>query len=409
MRWSMRLQAYGGTHPGQVRDHNEDAMLLDKSNGAYVVADGMGGANAGEVASRMVVEEIAHQARTMSRSLHKQSEDPERGRRWALHYLPQVIEQANRAVYAEAQRDRSRRGMGTTVVMLMPVGDEAYVCHVGDSRVYLLRDGELFQITEDHSLVTRLLRNGQITAAEAADHPRKNLITRCVGIQPEVEVDSLYLDLQPGDRFLLCSDGLSDMVPFERLQELALRFGGQQLVDAAIHEANLAGGLDNVTVVVVEVEQQAEEHPARLGVLERVEFLQDIFLFAQLGDQECIKVNRILYEQHHQARAEIIRKGSRGDEFYIVVAGQVAVCDGPVHLTSIGPGGHFGEFALLEDQPRSADVIAETDCTLLVIRRSDYLPLVASEPSLGVKIYQAFLKHLADRVRDLSARISRKS
>ena len=403
----MRQQAYGGTHPGQVRDHNEDALLLDKRNGAYVVADGMGGANAGEVASRMVVEEIARQARTMSKSLREQSEDPDQGRRWALHYLPQVIEQANRLIYAEAQHNRGRRGMGTTVVMLMPVGDEAYICHVGDSRVYLARDGELFQVTEDHSLVTRMLRNGQITAAEAANHPRKNLITRCVGIQPEVEVDSLYVDLQPGDRFLLCSDGLSDMLPFEQLQDLALRLSGQQLVEAAIHEANLAGGKDNITLVVVEVEQQAEEHPARLGMLKRVEFLQDIFLFAQLGDQECVKVNRILYEQNHPARAQVLRKGSRGDEFYIVVSGKVGIFDGQVHLTSIGPGGHFGEFALLEDQPRSADVYAETECTLLVIRRSDYLQLVATEPSVGVKVYQAFLKHLADRVRDLSARVSR--
>jgi len=403
----MLLNAYGSTHPGQVRDHNEDAMLLDKRNGAYVVADGMGGANAGEVASRMVVEEVARQARTLSVNLREQSEDPVRGRRWALHYLPQVIEQANRMIYDEARANRGRRGMGTTVVMLMPVGDEAYICHVGDSRVYLLRDGELFQVTEDHSLVTRMLRDGQITPEEAHNHPRKNLITRCVGIQPEVEVDSLYLDLQPGDRFVLCSDGLSDMLSHDQIEQLALRYSGQQLVDAAVQAANDAGGLDNITVVVVEVEQQKQDHPARMGKLQRVEFLQDIFLFAKLSDQECVRVNRILYEQVHTARSQIIRKGGSGDEFYIVVDGQVGIYDGQVHLTNIGPGGHFGEFSLLEDQPRSADVWAESDTRLLIIRRSDYLHLVAAEPTIGIKVYQAFLKHLADRVRDLSGRVSR--
>lgn len=405
----MRVRAFGGSHPGQKRAHNEDAFLLDEKNGVFVVADGMGGHNAGEVASQMVVKEVSRQARNLAQSIQTHGEDGG-GRRYALHYLPQVIEQANRLVYTEASTNPDRRGMGTTVVMFLPIGNEAYVCHVGDSRLYLLRDDELFQITEDHSLVMRLLRQGQISPEQAENHPHKNLITRCVGIQPEVEVDSLYLDLQPGDRYVLCSDGLSDMLEFEHIEQLVRRHKGQQLVDAAINMANRAGGLDNITVVVLEVEHDRPgDHAARMGVLQRVEFLQDIFLFAQLNDQECVKVNRILYEERHTARANILRKGQVGDEFYIVVEGKVGIWDGQVHLTSIGPGGHFGEFTLLEDQPRSADVWAETDCTLLIIRRSDYLELVAAEPVLGVKVYQAFLKHLADRVRDLSTRLYAKN
>jgi serine/threonine protein phosphatase PrpC len=401
----MRLSAFGGTHPGMVRDHNEDAMLVDDLNGVFAVADGMGGMNAGEVASAMVVEEIARQAGTLVRSVRDRSEGADGGRRWALHHLPQVIEQANRLVHQRGQREQGMRGMGTTVVMMVPVGDEAYICHVGDSRVYLWRGGELFQVTEDHSLVNHLLRQGRLSPEEALDHPQKNLITRCVGFQPRVEVDSLYLDLQPGDRFLLCSDGLTDMLDDAQLADLMRSHGGQALVDAAIEAANLAGGRDNITALVLEVEPDVAAHPARLGALERVEFLQDIFLFAQLNEQECFKVNRVLYEERYPARKRILAKGSRGDDFYIVVSGQVGVWDERTHLTSIGPGGHFGEFALLEDQPRSADVWAQSDCTLLLIKRADYLDLVGSDPVLGVKVYQAFLKHLADRVRDLSARI----
>lgn len=401
----MRLRAYGGTHPGRIRDHNEDSMLLDEHNGVFVVADGMGGTNAGEVASAMVVQEMERQARVLAQSLRQQAADPDRGRRWALQYLPQLLEQTNRLVYEHAQRDKSCRGMGTTVVMMIPVGDEAYVCHVGDSRLYLLRGGDLFQVTEDHSLVTTLLRQGRITAEEAQTHPHKNLITRCIGIQPQVQVDSLYLDLQPGDRFLLCSDGLTDMLSDERIHALLLKHRGQAAVDAAIEAANRAGGRDNITAVLLEVEHDELHHPARLGMLERVEFLQDIFLFAQLTDQECVRVNRVLYEQRHTARTQILRKGSQGDEFYIVVAGEVGIYDGRTHLTDIGPGGHFGEFALLEDSPRSADVWAKSDCTLLMIKRSDYLELVDDDPVLAVKVYQAFLAHLADRVRDLSRRV----
>jgi protein phosphatase len=404
----MRVRAFGGTHPGQVREHNEDALLIDEHHGVFVVADGMGGHQAGEVASHMVIDEVARQARDLTTAVRQMALASTEGRRAALATLPQVIAQANLLVYGDARRSAAHRGMGTTVVLFMPVGDEAYVCHVGDSRLYLLRGEELFQVTEDHSLVNRLVRQGQITAAEALRHPHKNLITRCVGIQPEVEVDTLYLDLQAGDRFLLCSDGLSDMVSFEELRGLCQLYRGQELVRAAITAANDAGGGDNVTVLVLEVEDDAPSpHPARLGVLQRVEFLQDIFLFADLNDQECVRVNGILYEERHPARAQILRKGDAGEEFYIVVEGSVGIWDNGVRLTSIGPGRHFGEFALLEDQPRSADVWTELDTVLMVIRRADFLELVTADPVLGVKVYQAFLKHLADRVRDLSARVGK--
>ncbi len=403
----MRICAYGSTHPGQQRDHNEDVYLVDNDHGIFLVADGMGGHNAGEVASRMLANEVARQARNLGRTLRESQQDEATRRRYALQYIPQVIEEANRLIFAEARNNAARRGMGTTAVMFLPVGDEAYVCHVGDSRLYLLRDGELFQVTEDHSLVMRLFKQGQLEEHELDTHPHKNVITRCVGIQPDVEVDSLYLDLIPGDRFVLCSDGLSDMVSLDQLQELASSHSGQALVDACIRAANHAGGADNITVVIIEVEDDpGEEHAARLGMLQKVEFLQDIFLFADLNDQDCVKVNRILYEERYSARQRIIAKGDTGSEFYIVVDGTVGIWDGRVHLTSINAGGHFGEFALLEDQPRSADVWAQTDCVLLVIKRSDYLELVGREPVVAVKIYQAFLKHLADRVRDLSSRLS---
>ncbi|MFH1464926.1 MAG: Stp1/IreP family PP2C-type Ser/Thr phosphatase [Pseudomonadota bacterium] len=404
----MRVRAFGGTHPGQVREHNEDAFLIDERNGVFVVADGMGGHQAGEVASQLVIGEVSRQARELSAAVRQQAMASADGRRAALQTLPRVIAEANRLVYGDARKHAAHRGMGTTVVLFMPVGEEAYVCHVGDSRLYLLRGDGLFQVTEDHSLVNRLVRQGQLTPEEAQRHPHKNLITRCVGIQAEVEVDTLYLDLQAGDRFLLCSDGLSDMVSCEDLRGLCRLHRGQELVQAAITAANEAGGVDNITAVVLEVEADSPaQHPARLGMLQRVEFLQDIFLFADLNDQECVRVNRVLYEERHPARQQILRKGDVGEEFYIVVAGSVGIWDNGVRLTSIGPGRHFGEFALLEDLPRSADVWTELDCVLLVIRRADFLDLVRSDPGLGVKIYQAFLKHLADRVRDLSGRVGK--
>jgi len=380
--------------------------LIQEEAAIYVVADGMGAHRAGEVASQLLVDEVAQQASSVHRNLRGQAMGRDERRRHVIHYLPQLIEQANRRIYLEAQQDPTKRGMGTTAVLFFPVEEDAFVCHVGDSRLYLFRDDQLFQVTEDHSLVMRLYKRGQITREEMANHPRRNIILRSVGIRPEVDVDALYLDMLPGDVFLLCSDGLSDMLDDSEIADLVAHSRGQDLVRRAIAAANAAGGHDNVTALVIEVEGQDEDSVPRFGMLEKVEFLQDIFMFASLSEQECVKVNQILFEQQHTAGDSVIRKGDEGDELYIVVEGSVGIWDGEIFLTEIGPGGHFGEFGLLKDEPRSADVYAETDCRLLLIRRSDFLALIRRHEALGNKLLYAFLQHLADRVRDLSARLS---
>jgi serine/threonine protein phosphatase PrpC len=231
-----RLVAAGVTDVGRVRDGNEDDFI-DQSNrlGLVAVADGMGGHRAGEVASATALEALRAAVA---------SGQP----------LRDAIEGANDAVLEKSVSDQELAGMGTTLTAGM-LGSDGYliVGHVGDSRAYLVRDGELTQITDDHSLVEEMVRGGELTREQAEVHPRRSIITRALGIDPEVEVDEYPIELQPGDRILFCSDGLTTMVRPDEIASILSRErdpkrAAQLLVDAA----NEAGGEDNITAVIVE-------------------------------------------------------------------------------------------------------------------------------------------------------------
>lgn len=241
------LDHFGLTDPGKVRQNNEDALLSggDRDPGLFVVADGIGGFEAGEVASSMVIESL----QTLGPG------DP----------LEPAIQEANRRVYSAARSNEKLSGMGTTVVAARITenggGAEAEIAHVGDSRLYLVRDGELSPLTEDHSLVAEMVRSGNLTRAQASDHPQKNLITRALGAEEEVEVDTTRHSLRHGDRLVLCSDGLPDMVTEERISELATDDApgsAEESVRSLISAALDAGGSDNVTVLVVDVQRETE-------------------------------------------------------------------------------------------------------------------------------------------------------
>ena len=241
----LELQPFGVTDAGKVRQNNEDALLVGEGEDEtlFVVADGIGGFEAGEVASSLAVEVLKDLRPDMS--------------------FKTAIAEANRRILAAGRGDEKLSGMGTTVVAIRFGGTQrepqAEVAHVGDSRAYLVRGGEMNPITEDHSLVAELVRSGDLTRDQAAEHPQKNLITRALGADEEVDVDTTVLPIEAGDRVLLCSDGLSDMVPEARISEILLESSGdperaaQTLLSAALD----AGGNDNISVIVVDVREQA--------------------------------------------------------------------------------------------------------------------------------------------------------
>ena len=239
-----RIAAAAASDVGQVREGNEDSFFSGHS--VFAVADGMGGHQAGEVASALALEPV--------RDLDVQEFSDDKA---AADALVEAIEAANRNVVERSLSDENLRGMGTTLTAVMIHGDRLLAAHVGDSRAYLLRpDESISQLTTDHTLVERLVREGRLSRDEAAAHPQRNVITRAIGNEPDVIVDSLPpLQLQSGDRVLLCSDGLTGPLEDDDIQALIdVAGGGQDAVDALIAAANEAGGPDNITVVLIEIE-----------------------------------------------------------------------------------------------------------------------------------------------------------
>ena len=242
----MHFAVAAGTDVGRVRKGNEDSFYADANEhrGLFMVADGMGGHAAGEVASRMAVDVVAADLAELNdlESAH------------ALELMSQSLRHANRAVYERTIAETDKRGMGSTASVLALADERFIVGHLGDSRIYLLRDGEMRQITHDHSVVQEQLDAGMITSAEARTHRQSHVITRCIGMGFDVEPDVIDGDVKQGDVFLLASDGLTGMIDDRRLaQLLSSRAAPARVVDALIAEANARGGIDNITAVVVRV------------------------------------------------------------------------------------------------------------------------------------------------------------
>lgn len=251
----MKIRYAGSTHVGMKRAHNEDNFFLLAEENLYVVADGMGGHASGEVASQIAVETLANFFVDSSRD--KEITWPykeDRSVSFDENRLIVGIKLANRRVYEAAQSDARYRGMGTTIVSLVCGSTGAYVGHVGDSRGYLLRDGKIEQVTEDHSLLNDYLKVHQLTTEEIEHFPHKNVIVRALGMKDTVSVDVHKLTPRAGDLYLLCSDGLSGMLTDSAILE-AVSESGHDLEKSCqnlIARANANGGQDNITVILIE-------------------------------------------------------------------------------------------------------------------------------------------------------------
>ena len=233
------MKAYYKSHAGLVREQNEDTVLVDDRQGIYILADGMGGHQAGEVASLLA-------ATALRDALAEQTPSAEGMR--------QGFRAANSAVYQRSLEESEYYGMGTTMTALWDHGDHILLGHVGDSRAYLFRGGRLRQISEDHSFVGDLLRAGAITEDEAFHHPRRNVITRAVGTDETVQADVMEILKTPGEKWLLCSDGLTDLVRDPEIAETLESQDSADAVDRLIELALLNGGKDNVSVLLLEVD-----------------------------------------------------------------------------------------------------------------------------------------------------------
>jgi len=242
----MRLRAVGLSDTGRVRPLNEDSFLVDEAASLFVLADGMGGHNAGEVASREACRAFAEAATAKTAAGGA-------GASGAADAMRDAFAAANRSVFDMAAASEALRGMGATFVACRAAGGRAVIVHAGDARAYLLREGRLERLTEDHSLVAELVRSGHIPAEEAADHPLRNRVTKALGVKPEEEPGLREIEPREGDEILLCSDGLWGALGDSEIADaLASASGIADRASALIGRANEAGGHDNITVILIQ-------------------------------------------------------------------------------------------------------------------------------------------------------------
>jgi protein phosphatase len=233
-----RFRVGARTDVGRVRSGNEDSFMVQDP--LFAVADGMGGHQGGEVASKLALEEL--------------------GRVTEVRDLADTVREANRAVFRKASEDPNLAGMGTTLTAIMGDGAGIRVAHIGDSRLYVLRDGELTRVTTDHTVVERLVEEGRLTPEEAEMHPQRSILTKALGVDQEADPDDELVELEPGDRLLLCSDGLTGMIDEARIASILQSHDDPQAAaDALVDAANEAGGQDNITSVVIDVLDAGEE------------------------------------------------------------------------------------------------------------------------------------------------------
>ena len=397
------------TDVGRVREQNEDNFLVDKKLGLFVVCDGMGGHAAGEVASALAVrtvhDEIKKQADLIVDYAAASKGAAKVTKRDILNMLEFAVNRASQRVHSEAVKDTKKRGMGTTLVCLLVIGTQAFIIYVGDSRIYMMRDGLLEQLTEDHTVYNELIKRKKMPREQVEQLAQKNAITRAVGVYEHVEPDTLVLDLTVGDRFLLCSDGLCGYFE-EDLEGLGTRLSNPDAdaaVKALIDAANERGGKDNITSVIVTVGDVTSRDEMRAKQLQlKRDILARMPLFRPLNDREILRVLQVTDVSDYKNGETIISEGDKGEELYIVLSGQAQVTRNGAQIATLSAGDHFGEMALVRSQPRSATVISDGNSELMVIRRTEFFEILRKEHSLAVKLLWQFLGVLADRLADTS-------
>ena len=411
----MELSFAAATDLGRQRDHNEDNFLIDKKLRLFMVADGMGGHAAGEIASSIAVHEIRDAVNNNRDLIDRYRVDHPGVQAYEiLQVLEHAVQAACGAVHTRAQSEPDKRGMGTTATVLLVAGAgdhlRGFIAHVGDSRVYLVRQTQCHVLTEDHSLMNELVRRGKLNREQIESSPYKqykNAVTRAVGVYGSVEVDTFDFDILPGDRFLLCSDGMYAYVNEQDLPKQLADGDVKDVPKRLIDVANTGGGHDNITAVVIRVGDTTTQTPARnTDASQKLDALKGMQMFRYLSYKELVQVAAIAETVDHKRDQVIFSLGQAGDAMYIVVRGKVKLTKDSTTVAELGRGMHFGEMSLIDRSVRSLTATAIEDTQLVAIYRKDFYEIIKREPASAVKMLWAFVQVLGHRLRKTTSDLS---
>ncbi len=385
----MEIKHWAATDVGRKRSHNEDNFLIDKNLNLFVVADGMGGHASGEIASALAVHTIRDVV-FGERDLLNQDDDFDATAQMELCTLLEfAVHSASARIFHKAQQEPEKRGMGTTVVALLVIGRRGFIAYVGDSRIYLSRNGVVYPLTEDHSLMNELIRSGKVRADEFAVSPYanfKNAMTRAVGVYEHVEVDILDFEILPGDAFLLCSDGLYDYLDDTEIASNLALSNTEEIPGRFIDLANSRGGKDNITALVVQVshDESSASRAAQLNFT--VETLRRLPVMDQLSYQQLCKIMNIARMQACRVGQVICREGSPGGDLYAVLEGSLTLTRRGAPAKTIHAGECFGEVDIIVGETSRATAVADKAGKLLKITRREMLEVLRRDSQLASKL-----------------------
>ena len=394
----MKLQFNSATHVGQRRTQNEDFFFVDKDTQLYIVCDGMGGHAAGEVASQLAVKTFVNSIRKSHSSVTDPTLDSYARSQKALKAMENAGVQANDAVHQAAKADEERAGMGTTLTALYIIGKRGYVAQVGDSRLYVYRGNQVHQITEDHTVVNKMIRAGRLRPEDANKVKYASALTRAVGVYPHVEVETLSIDVLPQDLFLICSDGLYRYFEYLDVNVFFEHLDLENGAKALVAYANSKGGRDNITVILVKA-LSGGETPETLRVRLTISSLRKVSFFKYLTYSELLRVITICETVEVANNTRVIEYGKPGREFFLLLQGSARVHRGEKTLVELEPGAHFGEMSLIDNQPRSASITTTSQSVLIRIGRDDFYNVLREDSVLGVKLLWNFVQALTKMVR----------
>ena len=400
----MRIQAFGArTDRGRRREHNEDNLLARQGLRLFAVADGVGGRSAGEVASSLAMDTLLGAADDLGKVARAaEKSGTSQARLELVGRLEAVVRDAHDTIMEEALK-LDKAGMATTIVTAVFSGDRAYVAHVGDSRAYLLRDGQLHRLTEDHKLALLWAKQGRGTYEELLKHKNGGALYQALGVRGHMVIDTLEVPLADSDVLLLCSDGLYGPVDDATITRLLSQDDLSAATDQLIEAANARGGPDNITAVAVRV-GQVSRPKATTRTLD--EALGGVFLFRGLSGSERHIIQPYLEEIIVEPGTRVMVEGDEADKFYILGTGRMRISVAGTALRDIVDGAHVGELGLLPGNKRTATVTAVKKSVLYALSRKSFEEISRQRPALGVRLSMSLLETMAERLREMSRRLS---
>lgn len=404
----MKPTCYAHTDPGNKRPQNEDFYLMDEELNLFIVCDGVGGHVAGGMASELCARTVRQVVNEGKQFIQKYNSDKSlKNRAVVAGLLQKAISAANEKIFAQGEVDVVKKGMCTTIVSMVLLDDFAILGYVGDSRLYLGRAGQVHQLTEDHKYSVEMVKKGILTPDEAARSPQGNVLTRAVGHQPTVQVDTLQLELMSGDIFLLCTDGLHGYADKNELKNQLMQ-EVQKVPENLIKFAKARGGMDNVTALVVKLDEAKEARNDVVDVLKKTEIVGKIPIFRYMTYPEITKILSIAQVRNFKKGQTMVREGDPSDEMFIIASGNAEVLKAGVKVAIRAKGEVFGEMGIFDNAPRSATVQAGDDVVSITLNRRDLLGLLRQESQIAVKLLWALNSELNSRLRVATADAAQK-